>query len=259
MREQLQAEWQRLLRGTRRLDAQVVFVLLATVVLVFIQFTLGDREFFRDELSHLAPLEWRGLAGWAWWFIIQGVTGFVLPVLALTVLFKNRPEAVGLGTGDWKFALALGALYLPLVVAGTWFLSASPEFQSQYPHYGPAAFDWTVFFIYQAFFLFYWIGWEYLWRGFMLFGTAPTFGIYAIVVQTVPFALLHFNKPLPEALLSIIGGLVLGALVWRCRSFWIAVPIHFAQMFILDLWCSLRLRSGIDGVGLEALWRLVGL
>ena len=83
----------------------------------------------------------------------------------------------------------------------------------------------------------------------MLFGTAHTFGLYAIFVQTVPFALLHLNKPLPEALLSIVGGVALGALVWRCRSFWIAVPLHASQMFILDFWCTLRIRTGVSGVG----------
>jgi uncharacterized protein len=88
----------------------------------------------------------------------------------------------------------------------------------------------------------------------VLFGTAPAVGpVIAIVIQTVPFAILHATKPPAEAFLSILGGLLLGALVWRCRSFWIAVPIHAAQMLILDLWSTLRQRTGVDGVGLEAL------
>ena len=88
-------------------------------------------------------------------------------------------------------------------------------------------------------------------------GTARTFGLYAVFVQAVPFALLHLNKPLPEALLSIVGGVALGALVWRCRSFWIAVPIHAAQMLVLDFWCTLRIRTGVSGVGPAALVELV--
>ena len=119
-------------------------------------------------------------------------------------------------------------------------------------------YNWGIFLLYQALFLFYWVGWEYLWRGFMLFGTARVFGVYAIFIQTIPFALLHLNKPLAESLLSIVGGIALGGLVWRCRSFWIAVPIHFVQMLILDLWCSLRIRTGVSGVGLDALVRVVG-
>ena len=102
------------------------------------------------------------------------------------------------------------------------------------------------------------MGWEYLWRGFVLFGTAPTLGLYAIFVQALPFAALHVTKPWPEALLSIVGGIALGALVWRCRSFWIAVPIHAAQMMLLDFWSALRIRTGASGWGLEALGQALG-
>ncbi len=253
----LRAEWTGLVGAVRRLDTQTVFVLLATVVLVIVQYRLGSREFFRDEMATGFAEEWRGVLAWGWWFFVQGVTGFVVPVLCLLLLFRRRPAEIGLGAGDWRLALSLAALYLPLVVVGTWVLSDGAAFQAQYPHYQPAAFDWRFFAVYEGLFLFYWIGWEYLWRGFVLFGTAPTFGLYAIFVQAVPFALLHLGKPLPEALLSILGGVALGALVWRCRSFWIAVPIHAAQMLVLDFWCTLRLRTGVSGVGPEALFALL--
>lgn len=242
----------------RGLDAQTVFVLVAAAALVILQDTFGSRRLFRTELAPYFPSEMRGLLAWGWWFGVQGVTGFVLPAAALLLIFRRSPREIGLGLGDWKFAVVVAAVYVPMVVVGTWFLSSGADFQSHYPHYHPAATDWGIFLIYEALFLLYWIGWEYLWRGFVLFGTAHTFGLYAIVVQAVPFAVLHLSKPLPEAVLSLVGGLALGALVWRSRSFWIAVPIHAAQMMILDFWCSLRIRSGINGVGFDALIRIFG-
>ncbi|PSQ82559.1 MAG: CPBP family intramembrane metalloprotease [Bacteroidetes bacterium QS_7_67_15] len=259
MRERFHQEWRRLRDAARSLDAQVVTVLTVAVALVFVQLTIGDRDFFRRELATLAPEAWRGLAAWGWWFGTQGVTGFLVPVLVLMLGFGRRPAEIGLGAGDGRLALALAGAYLPLVAGGTWVLSDGAAFQAQYPHYDPAARDWGVFLVYEALFLFYWMGWEYLWRGFVLFGTAPVFGRYAIVVQMVPFALLHADKPPAEAFLSILGGVALGALVWRCRAFWIAVPIHAAQMMILDLWCSLRVRTGADGIGLGALAEALGL
>ena len=258
MRKRLQHEWHRLLTAARTLDRQTVFVLLAALVLVLVQHTLGSRRFYRQELAPLLGTAPRGLGSWAWWFGIQGVTGFVLPVFLLRGVFKQSWRAMGLGLGDWRLASILALAYLPLVALGTWVLSADPSFQMQYPHYRPAAFTWWLFAAYHLFFLFYWIGWEYLWRGFVLFGTARTFGLYAIFVQTVPFALLHLEKPFAEALLSIVGGVALGALVWRCGSFWIAVPIHAAQMLILDIWCALRLRTGVDGIGPGAFAELMG-
>ena len=258
MLRRLRRELAAFVAAAQTLDAQTVFVLLASSALVFVQNTLGSRSLFREHLAQFFNAEWQGLLSWGWWFLLQGVTGFIIPVLCLLLLFRRRPSEIGLGLGDWKLALTLGALYVPLVAAGTWVLSSGAAFQADYPHYSPAAFDWRFFLIYEALFLFYWIGWEYLWRGFVLFGTAQTFGLYAIVVQTVPFALMHSEKPPAEAFLSILGGVALGALVWRCRSFWIAVPIHSVQMFLLDFFSTLRLRTGAQGYGLAALRQAFG-
>lgn len=241
------------------IDRQTAFVLIAAGLLVILQDALGSRRVFQDEFGQFFPDSWRAFMGWAWWFGIQGITGFILPAAALLFIFRRRPAHIGLGPGDWRFGLGVAAFYLPAVVVATWFLSDSPAFQANYPHYQPASSDWQIFVLYELIFLMYWIGWEYLWRGFVLFGTAHTLGLYAIFVQAVPFTILHLDKPLPEAVLSLVGGIALGALVWRCRSFWIAVPIHAAQMMVLDFWCTMRIRSGVDGVGFEELWNVLGL
>lgn len=248
----LQAEWQRIRAASRKVDTQTAVVLLFAAFSVILQMNYGDRGFFRREIAPFLTDNHSGLHGWVWWFGIQGILGFVLPVAILRFGFRNSWKEMGLGLGDWKLAVRIALIYLPLVILGTWFLSDSSAFQAKYPHYTPAARDWGVFFVYESFFLLYWVGWEYLWRGFVLFGTARVFGIMAIFVQTVPFAILHYEKPMPEAILSIIGGVALGALVWRTRSFWIAVPIHAAQMMVLDAWCSLRVRTGVSGTGLTA-------
>jgi uncharacterized protein len=258
MLDRLRKEGKEMMSAFRAMDRQTVFVCVAAAVLMITQFVFGSRTLFRQDIApHLFPEEWHQLAGWGWWFGMQGLTGFIIPILCLRFLFKRSLADMGLGLGDWKLASTLALLYLPLVVVGTWVLSDNPDFQSHYPHYKPAARHWGQFFIYEALFLFYWFGWEYLWRGFLLFGTRHTFGLYAILLQALPFAALHADKPTAEAYLSILGGIALGALVWRCRSFWIAVPIHAAQMFILDFWCSLRIRTEVEGIGLGALQDLL--
>ncbi|MEZ4702426.1 MAG: CPBP family intramembrane glutamic endopeptidase [Rhodothermales bacterium] len=257
MLDRLRNEGRLLVSTVRGLDRQTLFVLTAAAVLMVTQFVFGSRTLFRQDIApHFFPETWHQLAGWGWWFSMQGITGFVLPVVFLRVLFRQSATDMGLGLGDWRLASTLALLYLPFVVIGTWILSNDPAFIRSYPHYQPAAFNWVEFFIYEILFLFYWFGWEYLWRGFILFGTRHTLGLYAILVQTIPFAALHVTKPTAEAYLSILGGIALGALVWRCRSFWIAVPIHAVQMFVLDFWCTLRARTGVSGIGLEALRNL---
>ena len=251
LKKYLSREWHRAIDAFQRLDRQVIVVLIACVLLVFLQMAIGSRSWFLRHFSTKLPTAWRTLASWGWWFTLQGFTGFVLPVALLRVVFKRKPREIGLSLGDWQFGFVVMLLYLPIVLVGTFILSALPDFQQVYPHYRLAAYRWDHFLIYEVLFLFYWIGWEYLWRGFLLFGTAHRFGLYAIFIQMIPFSLLHLNKPLVEAVLSIPGGLLLGALAWRCRSFWIAVPIHAFQMLFLDFWSTLRLRTGNNGLGIE--------
>lgn len=261
MIDRLKTEWQGLRAAVGGLSTnarRAAVVLLTATVLVLFHLQVGSRSVYR-ELDNPLGFADPALGGWAWWFGMQGLIGFVVPALILLVGFRFTVREAGLGLGDWKLAGGIALLYLPLVVVGTWVLSDGPAFQAQYPHYFGARESWGVFLAYEALFLFYWMGWEYLWRGFVLFGTAPALGApLAIVAQTVPFAILHAQKPAAEAYLSVLGGLALGALVWRCRSFWIAVPLHAAQMVVLDLWATLRHRTGASGIGLDALWQALG-
>jgi hypothetical protein len=258
MAREILIERDRAIRAWRSLDKQTVFVLTMCVVFAFVPLMIGSPPFFNRHVAPMIAPELRGPALWAWFFGMQGLTGFVLPVLSLTILFKQKPAEIGLGLGDWRLAIRLAGMYLPLAVIGTWMLSAGDDFQRGYPYFREAASNWTYLLVYECLFLFYWLGWEYLWRGFVLFGTVKQFGHWAVFVQMVPFAVLHAGRPVPEAFLSIVGGVALGAVCWRCRSFWIAIPIHAAQMLALDVWCTLRLRTGAQGIGLDALITMFG-
>lgn len=226
-------------------DRQTVTVIVLAAVLGMWRSTFGTAAFFDQHLSGYLGVAAGGLAGFAYSFLTQGIIGFGIPVIVLMVFFRRRPAEIGLGLGDVKFALAAFAVYAPLVTIGCWFLSKQIVFQNTYPMFRAVIGDVRLFITYELLFLVYMIGWEYLWRGFLLFGTAPVFGRTAILIQMLPFAGLHAAKPPAEAYLSIVGALLIGALVWRCRSFWIAVPIHAFQMLVMDIFCILRLRGDL--------------
>ncbi len=249
LRRELQALW----RGLIELDRQTAIILFVAAVLGMWKYTFGSRTFFAATLARALAIDPAGLWGHAYTCTTQGLTGFLIPVALLLLVFRRRPADVGLGAGDWRLGLTLLGLYLPVVTAGAWVLSAGSAFQQKYPAFYQVTQDWRVFAGYELLWILYWVGWEYLWRGLVLFGTAHTFGRWAIFIQMLPFAALHAQKPMAEAYLSIVGGLVLGAVVWRCRSFWFAVPIHFVQMLAIDFFCTLRVRSGASGIGLRSL------
>ncbi len=77
--------------------------------------------------------------------------------------------------------------------------------------------------------------WEFFFRGFMLFGLKQRFGNYSILIQTIPFAVMHYSKPFPEAIGSIVAGLFLGVLAFETRSFIYGAAIHWLVAMTMDL------------------------
>ena len=71
------------------------------------------------------------------------------------------------------------------------------------------------------------IGWEFFFRGWILFGYAEEFGEHALWLQAVPFALAHIGKPEVETLSTIFGGFLFGLVAWRTKSFLYPFLIHW--------------------------------
>jgi CAAX protease family protein len=243
--EELRAFWGVL----KRLDRQTLTVFMVGATLMIVQAKYGSRRFFRQELRDLLPDDPTRLVELGWHHGTQAISGFLIPVIILLLIFRRRAGESGLGLGDWKLAGLITVIYTPCAFFVCWFLSAQQGFLDKYTTLPTAEESWTVFWAAELSILCYWLGYEYLWRGFFLFGTKHTLGIWALFVQMLPFAALHVRKPPTEALLSIVGGVILAAIVWRCRSFWVCIPLHHGQMFAMNLFCALRERTGVRGVG----------
>jgi len=137
------------------------------------------------------------------------------------------------------WVLLLLAFMLKLVTS---FAANQPSFGEYYPMYrpdwyayDPALHGWKYLLLYESTYLVYFLGWEYFFRGFMLFRLEPVYGPRAILIQTVPFALMHINKPGLEFQSSLVAGLVLGWLAWRSRSFWPCFILHAGVAVAMDL------------------------
>ena len=85
---------------------------------------------------------------------------------------------------------------------------------------------------------------EFFFRGFMVHGLKYRMGIGAVVAMVIPYCMIHFSKPLPEALAAIVAGTVLGVLALRTRTIWGGVAIHCAVAVSMD-WASLIQRGAI--------------
>jgi membrane protease YdiL (CAAX protease family) len=81
---------------------------------------------------------------------------------------------------------------------------------------------------------------EFLFRGFLIFGLKDRLKEGSILVQMIPFVMVHFGKPEVETLSTILTGLYFGFIVYRTRSYWPAFLIHlFINIFFVvsvNLW-----------------------
>jgi membrane protease YdiL (CAAX protease family) len=105
--------------------------------------------------------------------------------------------------------------------------------------------------------LIYMIAWEFIWRGFMLFGLEKKFGYYSVLIQMIPFVILHNGKPFLETFGAIFGGIALGILAFRTRSIYYCIITHISVMYSIDLISSLRFRANDYGIGFSSLINLI--
>lgn len=159
----------------------------------------------------------------------------VIPLVVILLLYREPLSRYGFRLGDWRAGLLLtvagcaGLAVTMLVVAQT------PAFRAYYdisPRSG------LPFWLADGIEL---LGWEFFFRGFLLFALYRACGPLALLLQAVPFTMAHFGKPELETLSCIFGGTAYGYVAWRTRSFLYPFLIHWFLAVFTALVASGRL------------------
>ena len=222
------------LRGWER---QATIILLASALLLMLHRYYTRRSFFR---LHFAEYFGGGPLAesypYYYWFLTTGITLFLVPVLVARFGTTQRLKDYGFQLGNqklgWSVTGAAWVLMIPVVILA---VIVYPPFRVKYPLCKVIADSWQTFLPYQLAYGVYMFSWEFFFRGFMLFGLERKFGNYSILIQTIPFAVLHYSKPLPEALGSIIAGVLLGVLALETRTFLYGAAIHWLVAMTMDV------------------------
>ncbi len=150
----------------------------------------------------------------------------LIPLIMVLVVFRDNPREYGFTFGDWKAGLILTILGILLIAPVLWLVGRGASMEN---YYKPqlAGLPWNTFID-----LF---GWEFMFRGFILFAYARRFGPEALWLQAVPFAMAHIGKPEIETLSTIFGGFVFGWVAYRTRSFFypFLIPWFVASFTII--------------------------
>jgi membrane protease YdiL (CAAX protease family) len=184
-----------------------IFIVVSTLLLTI------------DHYHRFIPAE--GYAGLLTAKALERVLYYLLIPLMIILAFRDKPSQYGFQIGDWRQGLSWTAGII-LLGAPILFFAARTEDMIRY--YSaverPIAHVLSV----SALDL---IGWEFVFRGFLLFGLARIAGPNAVLLQAVPFAMAHLGKPELETLSTIFGGALFGVVAWRTRSFIYPFLIHW--------------------------------
>jgi membrane protease YdiL (CAAX protease family) len=154
----------------------------------------------------------------------------------LLILGKVDIRKFGIHPGRVKLWLPITVVFFICMVPILYWASLMPEFQKTYPMLPLAKKGVMGFIVAELSFGLFFIFWEYFFRGYMLFVLEKRTGfLIANLVQAMAFAFMHLGKPELEVYSSLVGGLIIGWLCYRSRSFLPAFLIHWGIQTTMDL------------------------
>lgn len=216
--------------GARHADVAVPLCTAALSLLLLSYF--GKARFFHAAAPGWSPTGDRQLDGFAFWVGVCVLCYVVLPILALRFFDLGRARDLGLSLST-RHAPLYVAMTLP-VVGGVAVVAGAPEFQAVYPFYRLEHGSIGGLLAFELLYALQFVALEFFFRGFLVHVPKRKIGSAAVFVMIVPYCMLHFTKPMPEAAASIGGGLALGLLSLRTGSIAGGCAVHIAIAWSMD-------------------------
>jgi uncharacterized protein len=226
-----------------------IFITLSTVViacicLVFSEYWSNKSCFY--SAIHFFKLETqlyqrfgasRQLLELLWWASVIIIFYFIVPLLVIKFFYKHSLVDYGLRIRNSFTERKLYVIFFLIVLPLILICSYLPSFQGRYPFYvirNKSELN-INFLIWEMVYLFQFFAVEFFFRGFLLHGTKKSLGYFSVLLSSIPYCMIHFHKPMPEALAAIIAGIILSTLSLRNTSLWLGVAIHVCIALLMDL------------------------
>jgi membrane protease YdiL (CAAX protease family) len=225
----------------KEMDLKTGLVVIGGIVLITLWAYQGHHAFFAAHMPGLAANPNLNFYEFAYMNGAAFALWFVIPIILIKFPLKEKAKDFGFGLGDWKFGLKFLLLGMVVMIVPLYFTGKNPEFNTEYPLSRLAGKSLGWFLFWESSYLTYYIGFEFLFRGFMLFGLRARIGAWmAIAFETTVSTLIHIGmtahqvnglifvgKPEGETISAIVAGLVFGAVALRTRSFIWPLGLHW--------------------------------
>ncbi len=201
-------------RGQQR---KPTVILLSSTVLMIAWWYVGSPQFYREHFAATGGTAAAVPAVYSFLscFLLLGV----VPAVVVKLVLREPLAQYGMQLGDRVRTLRSFLVLGPLFVLGGFISSRTPGVAAYYPINEAACDSAGAFAAHAGWYLLYYLGWEFHFRGFLQFGLRDSLGATnAMLVQVMASALLHFGKPGVEAFAAILGGILWGWFAYRTRS-----------------------------------------
>ena len=173
-----------------------------------------------------------------YWVLVSVFFYVAMPAVIVKAIYRGR-------LSDYGLNLRLEHGFLPLLLQGaavmlplTYLMSLTAGFSTKYPFlkvYNGEPYLSSTLLIWELIYFLQFFGLEFFFRGFLLHSLKPALGAYAIFVMMVPYCMIHFGKPMPEAFAAIMAGVFLGWLSYRNGNIWLGLVLHCMVAFSMDI------------------------
>lgn len=216
---------------------KTVIILVAITFLYMIYTYQGKSDFYllffnrspiyKDAQAYGQYYQW-GMA-----FVLLGI----IPAFIVKLGFKEPLKEYGLFLPHPLRALFITLLGIGILTPIIYFGSKNPSITAVYPLVLNANDSPLLFLQSSLFYLFYYIGYEFCFRGFLFMGIKDDIGEWqALAVSLIATVLLHVDRPQEEMIMTIFAGFAFPIIVKRLGSIWPVVFIHAYAGIALDYW-----------------------
>ena len=176
-----------------------------------------------------------------WQAILKMVVRSLLLVVPVFIFWwmkdKKNQRPYGFNSlKNSKVFFILLAFMVPLVVAAGFL----PGFLKTYPVVlkivGADLFNKkAASLLFELCYAFDFFGIEFFFRGFLILALIRICGMHAIIPAAVFYCCIHLGKPMPEAISSFFGGLLLGIITYHNKSIWGGLIIHIGIAWLMEI------------------------
>ena len=170
-------------------------------------------------------------------YIVKGVV-LMVPVAAIWFI-KDSAYFKLYGFGKSKnnrLYFLLLVLMVPLVLLA----ALTPDFLNNYPKALRSAGLYSSdnlsrFILFELAYGLDFLSIEFFFRGFLIIAFIRYCGMRAIIPAACFYCCIHLGKPMPEAISSFFGGLLLGVISYHTLSIWGGLLIHIGIAWLMEI------------------------